>query len=146
MSIFFWLGNSMGIPNPILYFTWNDHNSPISCLWTDLNNFFFFYLEIRWRFQIWHCTLPQMTNWTTKIQFLVYEPILLIFFLWLGNSMGILNPILYFTSIDLLDHKIPISCLRNDLNIFFLWLQNSMEILKLSKINPIAVRYFTSND
>ncbi len=32
----------MGIPNPILYFTLNDldHNSPISCLWTDFNNFF----------------------------------------------------------------------------------------------------------
>ena len=44
----------MGIPNPILYFTSNDsldHNSQISCLWTDFKKKFFD-LEIRWGFQI----------------------------------------------------------------------------------------------
>ena len=41
--------------------------SPISCLWTYLNYFFFFDLEIRWGFQIRYCTLPQITHWTTKV-------------------------------------------------------------------------------
>ena len=39
----------MGIPNPIMYFTLNDsldHKSPISCLWTDLTNFF----SLTWKF------------------------------------------------------------------------------------------------
>ena len=34
-----------------------------------------------------------------------FTPIWLFFFLWLGNSMGIPNPILKFTSNDSLDHK-----------------------------------------
>ena len=150
----------MGIPNLILFFPSNDsmdHKSPISCLWTDFNIFFFFNLEIWWRFQSWYCTLPQMTLWITKVQFLVYGPIwifffsltwkfnwdsksnivlslkwltepqksnflfmdrLEFFFLWLGNSMGILNSILIFTSNHSLDHNYPISCLWTDLNIF----------------------------
>ena len=40
---------------------------------------FFFYLEIRWGFQIRYCTLLQIPHWTTKVQFLVYGPIWIIF-------------------------------------------------------------------
>ena len=61
----------MGIPNPILYFPSNDsldHKSPISCFGPIL---FFLDFEIRWGFQIRYCTFPQMTNWTTKVQFLL---------------------------------------------------------------------------
>ncbi len=46
---FFDLENSMGIRNPILYFTSNaslDHNSPISCLLTDCNICF----SLTWQF------------------------------------------------------------------------------------------------
>ena len=89
----------MGIPNLILFFTSNgslDHKSPNSCLWTDWNNFYFFDLEIRLGFQIRYCSLPQMTHWTTHVQFLVYGPIWIIIFLWLGNSMGIPN-LLYWS-------------------------------------------------
>ena len=40
-----------------------------------MNIFFFFDLEIRWEFQIQYCTLPQMTLWTTKPNFLLFGPI-----------------------------------------------------------------------
>ena len=40
----------------------------------------FFYLEIRWGFQIRYRNLPQMTLWTTKSNFLVYWPISTRFF------------------------------------------------------------------
>ena len=40
-------------------------NVQFPCLWTDLNNFFFIDLEIRWWFQIRYCTLPQ---WLTGPQ------------------------------------------------------------------------------
>ena len=59
----------MGIPNPILYFPSNHSlttNVPFPCLWTDLNNYFFFDLEIRWGFQIRYYTFPKMTNWSTE--------------------------------------------------------------------------------
>ncbi len=73
------------------------HKSPISCLLTD-SNYFFLDLEIWWGFQIRYCTFPQMTHWTTNVRFLVHGPIWIFFLLlWLGNSMGIPNPILYFT-------------------------------------------------
>ena len=84
---------------------------------------FSFDLEIWWGFLIWYFTLPQMTHWTTKVQFLVYGPIWLVYvLLWLRNLMGIPNPILYFPSNDSLDHKSPISLfpyLWTDLNIIF---------------------------
>ncbi len=41
------------------------------CFWTDLNNFIFFDLEIRWRFQILYCTSLQMIHWTTKVLILI---------------------------------------------------------------------------
>ena len=56
-----------------------DHKCPIS-LFMDRFELFFFYLETRWGFQIKYCTFPQMTNWTTKVHFLVYGPIWIIFF------------------------------------------------------------------
>ncbi len=37
-------------------------------------------MEIWWGFQIWYCTLPQIFHWTTKVQFLVYGLIWLIYF------------------------------------------------------------------
>ncbi len=45
--------------------------------------FFFFDLEIRWEFQIRYCTLPQMTNWTTKVQFLLIS--------WTSLLMDVVN-------------------------------------------------------
>ena len=108
---FLWLRNSMGIPNPILYFTSNDSlnhkspismfmdefqhcfsfnwkiirdskldievylkwlsepQSPISCLWTNFNQIFYFQLEIHWGFQIQYRSLLQISVWTTKAQF-----------------------------------------------------------------------------
>ncbi len=68
---------------------------------------------------------PQKSNFPIS---LFMDQFFLIFFLWLVNSMGISNPILYFTSNASLDHKSPISCLWTNLNIFFLWLGNSIGI------------------
>ena len=42
--------------------------------------FFFFHLDIHWIFQIWYRTLPKMTIWTIKSNFLVYLPISTNFF------------------------------------------------------------------
>ena len=119
--------------------------------------FYFFDLEIWWRFQIRYYTFPQITLWPQMSNFLVYGPIWNFFFfdleirwgfktdivlylkwltgpqkfnflfmdrfeekkfLWLRNSMGIPNKILYFTSNDSLDHNSQIYCLWTDLNIF----------------------------
>ena len=50
----------------------SDHKCPIFLFMDRLQYFFsFFDLEIRWEFQIRYCTFPQMTNWTTKVQFLL---------------------------------------------------------------------------
>ena len=47
-----------------------------------------------------------MTHLTTKVQFPIYGPIWIIFFLWLGNLMGIPNPILYFPQMTLWTTKV----------------------------------------
>ncbi len=82
----------MRIPNQILYFTSKDsldHINPISCLWTDLTIFFFFGLEIQWRFQIRYYTLPQMTNFDIIWYSVIFAANLyLSIFLW---SSDILN-------------------------------------------------------
>ena len=115
LNIFFlWLRNSMGIPNLILYFTSNDsldHKCSISCLWTDLTIFF----PLTWKFDgDSKSNIVLYLKWLTgpqKSNFLFMDWFEYFFLsLWLGNSMEIPNPILYFTSNYSLDHKSPISC------------------------------------
>ena len=61
----------------------------------------FFDLEIWWGFQIRFCTFPKWLSGPKGSNFLVYGPIWIIFFLWLGNLMGIPNPI-FWTSLLML--------------------------------------------
>ena len=74
----------MGIQNPILYFpqmtVWTT-KVQFRCFWTDLNNSFLFYLEIRWGYQIWYRTFPKWLSGPQKSNFLFYGPIWIIFFL-----------------------------------------------------------------
>ena len=49
-----------------VYLKWlSEPQSPISCLWANLNQIFFFQLEIHWGYR----SLSQMSVWTTKAQF-----------------------------------------------------------------------------
>ena len=88
----------------------SDHKSPNSCLWTDLNNFFSLYWKLDGDSKNWYCTFPQMTQWTTKVQFFVYGPIWIIFFLWLENLMGIPNSILFFPKMTVLTTSVQFRC------------------------------------
>ena len=107
---FLWHGNLMGIPNPILYFSSNDsldHKSPISCLWTNLNNIFLWLWNLM---KIPNPILyfPQMTLWTTKVQFpnfLVYELIWIICFYLTCKFDKVYKSDMYFTTNDSLDYK-----------------------------------------
>ena len=125
--------------NPILYFpqmtVWTT-KVKFRCFLTDLNNFFFFDLEIWWGFKIRYCTFPKWLSGPQKSNFLVYGPIWIFFFfdleIWWGFQIWYCTfpkwlsgpqksnfhgsrPILiiwwgfqiwYCTSNDSLDHKI----------------------------------------
>ena len=100
----------MEIPNSILYFPSNDsldHKSPISCLRTDLTYFFFIDLEIRWRFQIRYCTLPQMIHWTTNSISCLWTD-LTNFFPLTWKFDGDSKSDMVLSPNDCLDHKSPI--------------------------------------
>ena len=103
--------------------------------------FFFSDLEIRWRFQIRYFTFPQMTHLPQRSNFLNFVdsgPIWKFFFLWLGNSMEIPNPILYRVFIAMLT-KVKFLFYGPIWQFFLFFFGNSMEI-------PNPILYFNSND
>ena len=57
----------------VVYLKWlPEPLNPTSLFMDWFQPFFFFYLEIHWRLQIWYRSLPRLTLWTTKLNFLVY--------------------------------------------------------------------------
>ena len=72
--------------------------------------FFSFNLEILWSFRF--CTFLKWLSGPQKSNFII--------FLWLGNLMGIPNPILYFPQMTLWTTKVQFPCLWTNLNNFSL--------------------------
>ena len=60
--------------------TFRDYSYSIILLFMDQFQYFFFDLEIWWGFQIRYCTFPKWLSGPQKSNFLVYEPIWIIFF------------------------------------------------------------------